>query len=230
MQWAIGVFLGWVFFSLQKSCIFAPKTEATVNIAVIKYNAGNIRSVANALGRIGASYEITADADAIRAADRVIFPGVGEAATTMRYLRANGLDKLICSLKQPVLGICLGMQLMCEHSEEGDADCLGIFKVPVKRFILPAENPQNIKVPHMGWNQITDLKSSLLTPDLEGEYVYYVHSYYVPVNEYTIATTNHIHPYSAAIRKGNFMATQFHPEKSGAVGEKILKNFISDKL
>ncbi len=197
-----------------------------MNLVIIKYNAGNIRSVNNALLRLGYEAEITADPEKIMKADKVIFPGVGEASTTMDYLRKTELDKLIVDLKQPVLGVCLGMQLMCSHSEEGDADCLNIFDEKVVKFPLPNPNPQNIKIPHMGWNQIYDVKSDLFDPSLEGEYVYFVHSYYVAKGADTAATTDYILPYSSALQKDNFFATQFHPEKSGPVGERILKNFL----
>ena len=206
---------------------FAVKKLISMKVVIVKYNAGNIRSVCNALSRLGVEAEITDDFDAIRSADKVIFPGVGEASTTMEYLRRTGLDKLICSLKQPVLGICLGMQLMCSHSEEGDVDCLGIFNVPVKRFVLPENNVDNLKIPQMGWNNITDVKSPLFDCSLEGKYVYFVHSYYVPLCEYTASTTEHTLAYSSALHKDNFYATQFHPEKSGEVGEMILRHFLA---
>ncbi len=197
-----------------------------MKVVIIKYNAGNIRSVSNALLRIGIEAEITDDVETIRNADKVIFPGVGEASSTMAYLRSTGLDKVICSLRQPVLGICLGMQLMCKHSEEGDADCLGIFDVPVKRFVLPQNNPDNIKIPQMGWNTITNVKQPLFDKAEEQQFVYFVHSYYVPLCPWTAATTIHTLAYSSALHKDNFYATQFHPEKSGSVGEAILKHFI----
>ncbi|WP_319228771.1 imidazole glycerol phosphate synthase subunit HisH [Draconibacterium orientale] len=197
-----------------------------MNIVIIKYNAGNIESVNNALNRLGVNAEITADHDKIRNADKIIFPGVGEASTTMAYLRENKLDELIVSLKQPVLGICLGLQLMCSHSEENDTKCLGIFNEKVKRFIPKPGEEYVTKVPHMGWNAIQDLKSDLFTADLENEYVYFVHSYYAEKSEHTIATCNYILPFSAALHRDNFYATQFHPEKSGTIGAKILENFL----
>ncbi|MDX8340188.1 imidazole glycerol phosphate synthase subunit HisH [Draconibacterium sp. IB214405] len=197
-----------------------------MNIVIIKYNAGNIESVNNALNRLGVNAEITADHDKIRNADKVIFPGVGEASTTMAYLRENKLDELIVSLKQPVLGICLGLQLMCSHSEENDTPCLGIFDEKVKRFIPNPGEEYITKVPHMGWNAIKDLKSDLFTAELENEYVYFVHSYYAEKSEHTIATCNYILPFSAALHRDNFYATQFHPEKSGTIGAKILENFL----
>lgn len=194
-----------------------------MNIAVVKYNAGNIRSVDYALKRLGVEAVITADKEILTAADKVIFPGVGEANTTMSHLRETGLDQLIRNLRQPVLGICIGMQLMCRHSEEGHTDCMGIFDVDVKRFI-PQKHEE--KVPHIGWNAILNTKTELfkdLTPEA---FVYFVHSYYAPVNAYTIAEADYIHPFSAALHKDNFYATQFHPEKSGSVGEQILRNFL----
>lgn len=195
-----------------------------MNVAIIKYNAGNIYSVDYALKRLGITPVITADPELIRKADKVIFPGVGEAFTTMEYLKAHQMTDLIRGLKQPVLGICLGMQLMCRYSEEGNTGCLGIFDVDVKRFI-PQRHED--KVPHMGWNTITGLKGGLFSPSLENQFVYFVHSYYVPLNESTAATTGYILPFSASLHKDNFYATQFHPEKSGSVGEQILKNFLN---
>lgn len=197
-----------------------------MNIVIIKYNAGNIESVNNALNRLGAQASITADAEEIRRADKVIFPGVGEASTTMKYLREHQLDELIVSLKQPVLGICLGLQLMCSHSEEGDTPCLGIFDEKVKRFIPKPGEEFITKVPHMGWNAIFDLKSSLFSTNIENQYVYFVHSYYASTGEHTAAKCNYIVPFSAALHKDNFYATQFHPEKSGTVGAKILEHFL----
>lgn len=194
-----------------------------MDVAIIKYNAGNIYSVSYALKRLGIDPVITADPELLGKADKVIFPGVGEAQTTMDHLKANGLDTIIRELKQPVLGICLGMQLMCRYSEEGDATCLGIFDTEVKRFIPQVHED---KVPHMGWNTITDLKGGLFSEQLDNKFVYFVHSYYVPVNEYTAATTEYILPFSASLHKDNFYASQFHPEKSGSVGELILSNFL----
>lgn len=192
-------------------------------IAVVKYNAGNIRSVDYALKRLGVEAVITADKNVLMAADKVIFPGVGEAETTMRHLRETGLDEVIKNLCQPVFGICIGMQLMCRYSEEGDVDCMGIFDTDVKRFV--PENPFD-KVPHMGWNTVLNTKTDLFKGFSREEFVYFVHSYHVPVTEHTIAETNYIVPFSAALHKDNFYATQFHPEKSGAVGERILRNFL----
>lgn len=197
-----------------------------MKIVIIKYNAGNIESVNNALNRLGVNAEITADPDKIRNADKVIFPGVGEASTTMEYLRENNLDSLITSLKQPVLGICLGLQLMCSHSEENDTKCLGIFDEKVLRFVPKPGEEFVTKVPHMGWNSITNLKSNIFSEETENQYVYFVHSYFAGIGEHTIATCNYINPFSAALQKNNFYATQFHPEKSGTVGARILENFI----
>jgi glutamine amidotransferase len=198
-----------------------------MKIVIIKYNAGNIESVNNALNRLGVNAEITADPVKIRNADKVIFPGVGEASTTMEYLRKHELDKLIISLRQPVLGICLGLQLMCSHSEENDTKCLGIFDEKVIRFVPKSGEEFITKVPHMGWNAITNLKSNIFSEDIENGYVYFVHSYYAGLGEHTVATCNYINPFSAALQKDNFYATQFHPEKSGITGAQILKNFIN---
>ena len=198
-----------------------------MKIVIIRYNAGNIESVSNALKRLGVTAEITDDPDKIKNAGKVIFPGVGEASTTMKYLKERNLDQLIISLTQPVLGICLGLQLMCSHSDEGDTPCLGIFEEKVKKFIPTPGNEFITKVPHMGWNQIYDLKGSLFSPALENRHVYFVHSYYADLGEHTIATTRYIVPFSAALRKNNFFATQFHPEKSGGVGAEILSNFLN---
>ncbi|MBD8390074.1 imidazole glycerol phosphate synthase subunit HisH [Dysgonomonas sp. BGC7] len=194
-----------------------------MNIVIIKYNAGNIFSVEHALKRLGVNAIVTADKELIRKADKVIFPGVGEASSTMQYLQQTDMDKFIPDLKQPVLGICLGMQLMCSHSEEGNVDCLNIFDADVKRF-TPQKHED--KVPHMGWNNIYNVNSSLFDSSLENQFVYFVHSYYVALSDHTTATTDYIQPFSAAMHKDNFYATQFHPEKSGGVGEQILRNFI----
>jgi len=191
-------------------------------VAVIKYNAGNIYSVVHALRREGIEPVVTDDKEIIKAADKVIFPGVGEASTTMAYLKERGLDSLIKGLKQPVLGICLGMQLMCSFSEEGDVECLNIFDTPIKKFI----SFEREKIPHMGWNQIYDLKSNLMSGVKENGFVYFVHSYYAPICNETIAKCDYITPFSASLCKENFYATQFHPEKSGDIGSKILKNFL----
>ncbi len=212
-------------------------------IAIVKYNAGNIGSVTNALNRLGVKNMVTDDPELLKNADKVIFPGVGEAGTAMNYLRERGLDELIANLKQPVLGICLGMQLMCNHSEEGDTTCLGIFDTPVKKFPASA----GLKVPHMGWNglsydlglmttekvastqvveKIISQKSELLTNLSVDSDVYYVHSYYAAVCEHTVAVCDYILPFSSVLQKDNFYATQFHPEKSAQVGEQILKNFV----
>lgn len=192
-----------------------------MKIAIVKYNAGNIQSVSFALERLGIDYSITDEREAIAAADKVLFPGVGEASTTMQYLRERNLDSLITGLRQPVLGICLGMQLMCRHSEENDTDCLGIFDQPVKRFVPTGD----LKVPHMGWNQLR-VTDGWLKPSVDKQNVYFVHSFYVPVNPFTAAETEYIVPFSAALHRDNFYAVQFHPEKSAAAGEDVLKSFL----
>lgn len=192
-----------------------------MEIAILKYNAGNVQSVTYALERLGISPLLTDDAHELQRADKVIFPGVGEASTTMQYLRRHQLDRVICNLKQPVLGICLGMQLMCEHSEENDTTCLGIFSEKVKRFSVP-----NLKVPHMGWNRLSDLHTPLLDQLGEKPYVYFVHSYYVAPGPDTIARADYGLSFSAALHRDNFYATQFHPEKSGDLGARILQNFL----
>lgn len=192
-----------------------------MKVAIVKYNAGNIYSVVHALRRLGVEPVLTDDPAELRAADKVLFPGQGEASQAMGYLREHGLDEVIRSLQQPVLGICIGQQLMCRHSEEGDTDCLGIFPVDVKRF-RPTHHED--KVPHMGWNVLRDTASDIIT---ENGYVYFVHSFYVPICEFTTATTDYILPFSAALHKDNFYACQFHPEKSGRVGEQILQRFLN---
>jgi glutamine amidotransferase len=192
-----------------------------MNLVIIKYNAGNIQSVSFALERLGVQFSITDDSEEIKSADKVIFPGVGEASTTMSYLKDRKLDQVVTSLKQPTLGICLGMQLMCTHSEEYNTPCLGIFNETVKKFIAQGD----MKVPHMGWNNLS-IKDSWLDPSLEDEYAYFVHSYYVPVNEHTSAVTEYINPFSAAMHKENFYAVQFHPEKSASAGVKVLQSFL----
>ncbi len=193
-----------------------------MELAIIKYNSGNTQSVSFALERLNIDFKVTDNVEEIKNADKVIFPGVGEASTTMKYIRDKQLDKLIVSLKQPVLGVCLGMQLMCKFSEENNTDCLGIFQQNVKLFIPHGD----MKVPHMGWNQLL-LEDSWLDPTLENQDVYFVHSYYVPVNEYTSAKTNYINPFSAAMKKDNFYAVQFHPEKSAEAGVKVLQSFLN---
>lgn len=190
-------------------------------IAVIKYNAGNIKSLSFALERLGVDFKVTGDMEQIQKADKVIFPGVGEASSTMAYLKDHKLDQVIKNLKQPTLGICLGMQLMCRHSEENSSTCLGIFEEDVKR--IPATN--GLKVPHMGWNKLQHRSDWLEAVD--PGYAYFVHSFYVPVNNHTTATCHYGVEISAAMRKNNFYALQFHPEKSAEVGEKILKQFLS---
>ncbi len=190
---------------------------------LIKYNAGNIQSVLYALERLGVAAEVTDDAEKIKAADKVIFPGVGEASSAMEYLKARNLDKVIKDLKQPVLGVCLGMQLMCTYSEENETECLGIFEEKVLRF----DGGTNLKVPQMGWNNIYNLKSPLMENVDENSYCYFVHSYYTSIGQHTIATTDYTKPFSAALNKDNFYGVQFHAEKSADAGEQILKNFIN---
>ena len=202
-----------------------------MNVAIVKYNAGNVYSVVNALKRLGIEPLLTDDAEQLSKADRVIFPGQGEARGAMEYLKERHLDEVIRNLRQPVLGICIGQQLLCKHSEEGDVDCIGVFDAEVKRF-----QPQfhEEKVPCMGWNNLKfkveclELRENKLFEGLgENPYVYFVHSYYVPLCEDTAAVADYILPYSAAMHKGNFYACQFHPEKSGKVGEQIIKNFLT---
>ncbi|MBN8720593.1 imidazole glycerol phosphate synthase subunit hisH [Hydrobacter penzbergensis] len=196
-----------------------------MNLVVIKYNAGNIQSVRYALERIGAEALVTDDIEAIQSADKVIFPGVGEASSAMGYLKERKLDAVIRNLKQPVLGICLGMQLMCKYSEENNTDCLGIFDEEVKWF--KGLGDATVKVPQIGWNNIYDLQTPLFTQVPQNSYCYFVHGYYAALGKHTIATTDYVQPYSSALHKDNFYGTQFHPEKSAAVGEQILKNFIT---
>ena len=195
-----------------------------MNIAIIKYNAGNIQSVLYALERLGVTATVTDDPSVLATADKVIFPGVGEASTAMAYLKARNLDQLIIVLKQPVLGICLGMQLMCQHSAENDTPCLGIFDEQVLAF---KSNEAMIKVPQIGWNTISNLKTRLFNGVEENSFTYFVHGYYAGLGNNSIATTNYILDYSSALQKNNFYGVQFHPEKSAAVGEKIIQNFLA---
>ncbi len=192
-----------------------------MKVAIVKYNAGNVESVKNALRRLNVEPVLTDDAEILRSADRVIFPGVGEASTAMRFLRARNLDAAIKSLTQPVLGICLGMQLLCRFSDENDTDCLGILPYRVRRF-----ESENLKIPQIGWNNIFDLKSDLFDGVAENSYVYFVHSFYVETGMETIAACEYGVEFSAAVNYQNFYAVQFHAEKSGAVGERILENFL----
>ncbi len=196
-----------------------------MNLVIIKYNAGNIQSVLYALERIGVSASVTDDAESIVAADKVIFPGVGEASSAMNYLKERKLDQVIKNLKQPVLGICLGMQLLCKHSEENDTKCLSIIPVQVRKF--PA-NGQQMKIPQIGWNNIYDLKSGLFKNVESGSFIYNVHSYYAEDSEFTLAKCDYGIPYAAAIGAKNFYGLQFHTEKSAIVGEQILKNFLRE--
>ena len=195
-----------------------------MNTVIIQYNAGNIQSVLYALERLGAQATVTDNVEAIQAADKVIFPGVGEASTAMQYLKERGLDKVIVNLKQPVFGICLGMQLMCAYSEENNTNCLGIFEEQVKLF---KPNEATIKVPQIGWNTISNLKTDLFKGVAEESYAYFVHGYYASSGEHTIAQTNYILDYSSALHKDNFYGVQFHPEKSAKAGEQIIQNFLS---
>lgn len=206
-----------------------------MKVSIVKYNAGNIFSVINALNRLGVEPLWTDDPEEIRSSDRVIFPGQGEASNAMSYLKSHGLDRLIAELRQPVLGICIGQQLLCQHSEEGDVDCIGVFPINVKRF-QPTLHDQ--KVPAMGWNSLQDIvipdtgeaRCPIFKGLTEQDYVYFVHSYYCELCDYTSAKADYILPYSAALHKDNFFATQFHPEKSGKVGERIISNFLDLKL
>jgi len=194
-----------------------------MKLVIIKYNAGNIQSVLYALERIGVSATVTDDPADVSAADKVIFPGVGEASTAMSYLRERRLDELIRGLRQPVLGICLGMQLMCGYSEENDTECMGIFGERVKKF---ASVGFSLKVPQIGWNNIYGLKTPLFDGIVENSYCYFVHGYYAAIGEHTIARTDYVQAYSSGLRRDNFYGVQFHPEKSAGVGERILRNFI----
>lgn len=195
-----------------------------MEVAVIKYNAGNIYSVLCALRRLGIDPVVSDSPEVLSRADKVIFPGVGEASSAMRYLREHELDRVIVNLTQPVLAICIGLQLLCSHSEEGDADCLGVFNTPVRRFV-PSGGKE--KIPHMGWNTLHNLQGPLFRGIGEGSYVYFVHSYYAPVSADCVAQCDYITPFSAALNRDNFYATQFHVEKSGAVGARILENFLT---
>lgn len=197
-----------------------------MNLSIIQYNAGNIQSVLYALERLGVTATVTDDPAFIQASDKVIFPGVGEASTAMAYLKEKNLDQLIVSLKQPVLGICLGMQLMCKHSAENDTNCLGIFEEQVLAF--KATEKTN-KVPQMGWNNIMNLKTDLFNGVPENSFAYFVHGYYAGLGDNTIATTDYIHRYSSGLHKDNFYGVQFHPEKSAEVGEQIIQNFLALK-
>ena len=194
-----------------------------MEIAIIKYNAGNVASVMYALDRIGQKYVWTDDPEQIKKADKVIFPGVGEASTAMAYLKEKGLDQVIKGLKQPVLATCIGMQLLCKHSEEGNVDCIGVFDVEVKKF-----ESKDLKIPHVGWNSIVSKGENPLMNGLkEEEFVYFVHSFYAPLNAYTTAVCEYVQPFSAMLHKDNFYAAQFHAEISGKAGEQILKNFLA---
>ena len=195
-----------------------------MNTVIIQYNAGNIQSVLYALERLGVQALVTDDVELIQKADKVIFPGVGEASTAMHYLKERGLDKVIQHIKQPVLGICLGMQLMCTYSEENDTTCLGVFEEQVKLF-KPSD--ASIKVPQIGWNNIGQLKTDLFKGVAENSFTYFVHGYYAALGAHTIATTQYIQPYSSALHKDNFYGVQFHPEKSAKVGEQIIQNFLN---
>jgi glutamine amidotransferase len=197
-----------------------------MNLSIIQYNAGNIQSVLYALERLGVTATVTDDPTLIQASDKVIFPGVGEASTAMAYLKERNLDQLIVSLKQPVLGICLGMQLMCKHSAENDTNCLGIFEEQVLAF---KATEKTTKVPQMGWNNITNLKTDLFNAVPENSFAYFVHGYYARLGANTIATTDYIQSYSSGLHKNNFYGVQFHPEKSAEVGEQIIQNFLALK-
>ena len=194
-----------------------------MNVAIVDYGVGNIKSIQHSLDRIGVNHKYTKDKEEIISAEKVVFPGVGDASYAMKQLKNQNLDKLIPNLKQPFLGICLGMQLMCNYSEEGDTSCLGIINTRVKKF-----NSNNNKIPQIGWNNIKNLKTNLFKGITENEFMYFVHTYFVPKSTYTISESSYGLNYSSAINKDNFYGTQFHPEKSGLIGEKIIKNFISE--
>ena len=196
-----------------------------MKVAVIKYNSGNVQSVLYALERLGANAELSDDPSVIKAADKVIFPGQGEASSAMKYLKERKLDQLIKEIRQPFLGVCLGLQLLCDHSEENDTACLGVFPVRVKKFI--PENSQEFKVPHVGWNELENLSNNPLLKGLSSNpFVYYVHSFYAELAPETIASTHYIHDFSAMLHRDNYYAIQAHPEKSGLIGEKLLENFL----
>ncbi len=201
-----------------------------MKVSIIKYNAGNVQSVLFALERIGVNAIVTNNINELNTSDKIIFPGVGEASSAMKYLKERKLDTVIMDLKQPVLGICLGMQLMCKYSEEGNTNCLGIFNNKVKRFSSPFEGgvqrTGDVKVPQIGWNNIYELKTNLYKGIKENEYMYFVHSYYAELSEYTVAKTNYEIEYSSSLQKNNFYAAQFHPEKSSDAGQQLLENFI----
>lgn len=201
-----------------------------MKVSIIKYNAGNVQSVLFALQRLGVNAIVTDDHEQINSSDKIIFPGVGNAASAMEYLKEKKLDQLIVSLKQPVLGICLGLQLLCNFSEEGNTKCLGIFNADVRKFddeVFQNKNLLRYKIPHMGWNTISNLSSPLMNGIADNSFMYFVHSYYATLSAETIATTDYINPFSSAMRKNNFYGVQFHTEKSAVAGERILSNFLN---
>jgi glutamine amidotransferase len=199
-----------------------------MKVAILRYNAGNTQSVQHALERLGVTPLVTDDPALLTSADKVIFPGVGHAHSAMNYLKSKQLDQLIPQLKQPFLGICLGMQLLCEHSDEGDTQCLGVFPIKVVKCdeALAQQQPAKLKVPHMGWNNLEQMKGKITQGLTHDDYVYFVHSYYAELSDYTTAQTDHIVPFSAMLEKDNFHAAQFHPEKSSTQGSKIIQNFL----
>ncbi|QCK16005.1 imidazole glycerol phosphate synthase subunit HisH [Mangrovivirga cuniculi] len=199
-----------------------------MDIAIIKYNAGNVQSVKYALDRLGVKYRLTDNASEIMSADKVIFPGVGEASTAMNYLKENGLDTVLRSLSQPTLGVCLGLQLMCRHTEENDTECLGVFDIDVKRFKPDPNAVISYKIPHMGWNKVAYKEGPLFDGMGAEPYFYFVHSYYAPLSKYTVASANYMHDFSVVIQRNNFYAIQPHPEKSADAGSLFLKNFIEN--